>query len=68
MADQPYEPTTEELKRAWIHTGLSFRRHRFEEDIKIPMIANALRRAVQASRKDDQLPKQGSLELECSHA
>lgn len=63
-----YEPTTEELKRAWMHTGLAFRSHRFEEDIKIPMIANALRRAVQAARKDDQLPKQSSLLLECSHA
>jgi hypothetical protein len=63
-----YEPTMEELKDIWKRSGLWRHGHKFSDDIDVPVIRATLRRAAIARHKTTQLPQQGSLELEASHA
>jgi hypothetical protein len=64
MALDSYEPTVDEMREVWKRTGLRQRRHTFEQDMQVPVIAQSLRRAVLAKHKSNELPQQGSLLLE----
>lgn len=59
-----YEPTTQELKDIWKRAGLWRDGHTFERDIQVPVIRKTLTNAVIAQHKRNQLPEQGSLQLE----
>lgn len=63
-----YEPTIDELKDIWKRAGLWRDGHKFSDDIKVPVIHKTLRIAAIARHKKNQLPQQGSLDLETSHA
>jgi hypothetical protein len=59
-----YEPTTDELKAVWQGSGLWRDGHTFDDDIKVPVIRDTLRRAVIARHKSNpSLPEQANLPL-----
>lgn len=52
-----------EMKRFWKQTGLAFLGHRFEDDIKNPILVMCMKNGVQAKRRKNMAPTQATFNL-----
>lgn len=52
-----------ELKKFWRRTGLSFFGHRFQDDIKNPMLAKCMQNGIEAQRRKLKAPVQPTFQF-----